>query len=91
MIIRNGMNAAVLILILRWRLTITVGGVLLVAVTFVRLYDHLHELVSDDIFVRKIYKLDALEIFQNNFGFLDAAFLAARQVDLGPVARDNCF
>ena len=33
--------------------------------------------------------LDAFEAGEDGFGFVDAAFLASRQIDLGAVARDD--
>lgn len=51
--------------------------------------DHLYQLVADDILLGKIHKFNAIEPGQHGFRFLDAALLAARQVDLRPVAGND--
>lgn len=57
----------------------------------VGLDDHLHEIVTDDIFVGEIYKFDSLNIGQNPFGFDESAAFSGRQIDLSYVTRNNCF
>src|SRR4051794_34755654 len=54
--------------------------------TFVSLYDHLHELVPDDVLVGKINKVYAFKISENIFGFFQSAPLAAGKIDLRRVA-----
>ncbi len=52
----------------------------------VRLHYHLDQLVANDVFFGEVGKCDAFEVGEDLFGFFQAAFLTAGQVDLGRVA-----
>ena len=56
---------------------------------FVGTHDHLHKLVSHNIFFGEINKLDGVYVFEHDLGFLDAALLPAWKVDLRSVAGND--
>ena len=88
---RKRASASVSIFSLRWRLTTSIIDLdlALLGLFFVSLDDHLHELVTHDVFFGEVDKLDAFEIGEHAFRFNQAAAFSGRQIHLSDVAGDH--